>query len=170
LLYYVQAFLGQYIHDRRSKLARLGPVTHPHPPLNILHIVLGVSVISIAFCQVGILIIDAIFNHLNFLSGLHWDAMVGDHHPARSYRKLGTPYVESLDTCTSFEQQSFESCRFILPSLKVLFLAYFGGYALLPRQFRQEREAAAGSHRPVASDDHGQSTPLLAEDREGAPS
>jgi len=93
--------------------------------------------------------------------------MVGDNHPARAYHKLGTPYVESLDTRTSFEQQSLESCHFIHPSLKILFLAYFGGYALLPRQFRQEREAAAGT---VASDGHSQSTPLLAEERDAASS
>ena len=53
LLYYAQVMLGRYIHERRGKLARLGPITHPHPPLNILHIILGVSIITLSFFQVS---------------------------------------------------------------------------------------------------------------------
>ncbi|KAF8162972.1 hypothetical protein B0H34DRAFT_693600 [Crassisporium funariophilum] len=51
-MYYAQVLLGRYIHARRNRLAKLGPITHPHPPLNILHIVLGVSIIGLAFAQV----------------------------------------------------------------------------------------------------------------------
>jgi len=33
-------------------LAEIGPITRPHPPLNILHICFGVSIIGLAFFQV----------------------------------------------------------------------------------------------------------------------
>lgn len=52
LIYYAQAYLGRYIHDRRDRLAKLGPITNPHPPLNILHIVLGVAILGLSFFQV----------------------------------------------------------------------------------------------------------------------
>ncbi|KAF8803534.1 hypothetical protein BYT27DRAFT_7195372 [Phlegmacium glaucopus] len=51
-LYYAQVALGHYIHERFTKLAKIGPVTHPHPPVNILHICLGVSIIGLSFFQV----------------------------------------------------------------------------------------------------------------------
>jgi hypothetical protein len=91
--------------------------------------------------------------------------MVGGRHKPRSHYKLGTPSLESLDTCASLNTALSDSDVIPLSS-KILFLAYFGGYALLPRQFRQERDAASGAYRPVQSDtsiSHGQSTPLLAE-------
>lgn len=46
--------LGRYIHEQRNKLADQGPITHPHPPLNILHICLGVSIIGLSFFQVSL--------------------------------------------------------------------------------------------------------------------
>ena len=52
---------------------------------------------------------------------------------------------------------------------KVLFVAYFGGYILLPRQFQMEQAAAGGAYGPVPteiSNGQGQSTPLLAEEHE----
>lgn len=52
LLYYAQVLLGRYIHNRRMDLAKLGPVTQPHPPLNIFHICLGISIIGLSFLQV----------------------------------------------------------------------------------------------------------------------
>jgi uncharacterized membrane protein YozB (DUF420 family) len=51
-LYCAQVMLGRYIHERRNRLARIGPITRPHPPLNILHICLGISIIGLAFFQV----------------------------------------------------------------------------------------------------------------------
>jgi len=51
-LYYAQVLLGRYIHEQRNKLAEIGPITRPHPPLNILHICFGVSIIGLAFFQV----------------------------------------------------------------------------------------------------------------------
>lgn len=51
-LYYAQVMLGRYIHKQRNKLAEMGPITRPHPPLNIFHIFLGVSIIGLAFFQV----------------------------------------------------------------------------------------------------------------------
>ncbi|KAF9483777.1 hypothetical protein BDN70DRAFT_928938 [Pholiota conissans] len=51
-VYYVQVLLGRYIHNRRIALSKLGPVTNNHPPLNILHICLGVSIIGLSFFQV----------------------------------------------------------------------------------------------------------------------
>jgi len=51
-LYYAQVVLGRYIHQQRNRLAEIGPITRPHPPLNILHICLGVSIIGLAFFQV----------------------------------------------------------------------------------------------------------------------
>jgi len=52
LLYYAQVMLGRYIHEQRNKLAAIGPITRPHPPPNILHICLGVSIIGLSFFQV----------------------------------------------------------------------------------------------------------------------
>jgi len=55
--------------------------------------------------------------------------------------------------------------------IPILFIAYFGGYTLLPRQFQLEREGGAGAYRSDPSDVSnglGQSTPLLAEEQEGA--
>ncbi|KAJ6455784.1 hypothetical protein C8R45DRAFT_845413, partial [Mycena sanguinolenta] len=46
-LYGVQLLLGRYIHSRRDVVGR-----PPHPPSNILHAVLGVSIITGAFFQV----------------------------------------------------------------------------------------------------------------------
>jgi len=51
-LYYAQVALGRYIHEQRNRLAEIGPITRPHPPLNILHICCGVSIIGLAFFQV----------------------------------------------------------------------------------------------------------------------
>ncbi|KAJ6546480.1 hypothetical protein DFH09DRAFT_927084 [Mycena vulgaris] len=46
-LYLGQLFLGRYIHARRAVAERA-----PHPPSNIVHAVLGVSTIALAFLQV----------------------------------------------------------------------------------------------------------------------
>jgi hypothetical protein len=46
-LYGVQLTLGRYIHSHRNVEGR-----RPHPPSNILHAVLGISVITLAFVQV----------------------------------------------------------------------------------------------------------------------
>jgi len=46
-LYLVQLFLGRYIHSRRAVEGR--PL---HPPSNILHAVLGISIVALAFLQV----------------------------------------------------------------------------------------------------------------------
>ncbi|KAJ7343679.1 hypothetical protein DFH08DRAFT_234655 [Mycena albidolilacea] len=46
-LYGAQLFLGRYIHARRDAAGR-----SPHPPSNILHAVLGISTIALAFLQV----------------------------------------------------------------------------------------------------------------------
>jgi len=46
-LYLVQLFVGRYIHSRRAAVGR--PL---HPPSNILHAVLGISIIALAFLQV----------------------------------------------------------------------------------------------------------------------
>ncbi|PFH52356.1 hypothetical protein AMATHDRAFT_139927 [Amanita thiersii Skay4041] len=45
-LYYLQITLGRYIHRNRAMNVR------PHPPSNILHVVLGLTVIALAFFQV----------------------------------------------------------------------------------------------------------------------
>ncbi|KAJ7273512.1 hypothetical protein B0H12DRAFT_1215551 [Mycena haematopus] len=45
--YGTQLFLGRYIHNRRDVVGR-----PPHPPSNILHAVLGISIITLAFLQV----------------------------------------------------------------------------------------------------------------------
>ncbi|KAF9533399.1 hypothetical protein CPB83DRAFT_845199 [Crepidotus variabilis] len=105
LVYYAQVYLGRYIHARRNQLAKQGPIKAPHPPLNILHIVLGVSIIGLSFFQVR--------------SGLQWwEALTG--------RGAITPWAWPLWHIWGL----------------VFFVAYFVGYAFLPRQLRMEREAA----------------------------
>lgn len=48
ILYYIQLSLGRYIHKRRASAP---PNASNHPPSNILHVVLGLSVITLAFVQ-----------------------------------------------------------------------------------------------------------------------
>ncbi|KAF8061487.1 hypothetical protein FPV67DRAFT_1509180 [Lyophyllum atratum] len=47
-LYYLQVALGRYIHRRRLSAP---PNASHHPPTNILHVVLGLSIITLAFVQ-----------------------------------------------------------------------------------------------------------------------
>lgn len=80
---------------------------------------------------------------------------------------MGTSGLENLVTCKLRLSKLLPD---IIPLyFKILFIAYFGGYTLLPRQFRMEQEAAGGDYRPVPteiSNGQGQSTPLLAEEHE----
>ncbi|KAJ7109176.1 hypothetical protein C8R44DRAFT_884252 [Mycena epipterygia] len=46
VLYLGQLFLGRYIHAKHT-------VEKPHPPSNILHAVLGISIIALAFLQIN---------------------------------------------------------------------------------------------------------------------
>ncbi|KAF8892623.1 hypothetical protein BD779DRAFT_1610165 [Infundibulicybe gibba] len=48
IIYYAQVALGRYIHRRKVQSP---PTAKPHPPSNILHIVLGISTIFLAFLQ-----------------------------------------------------------------------------------------------------------------------
>lgn len=50
VLYLLQVGLGRYIHRRRA--AGLVPSNKHHPPSNILHVLMGISVITFAFVQV----------------------------------------------------------------------------------------------------------------------
>ncbi|KXN82533.1 hypothetical protein AN958_02384 [Leucoagaricus sp. SymC.cos] len=50
-LYLLQVWLGRYIHRRRAE--GLVPNNKPHPPSNVLHVCLGISVIAFAFFQTG---------------------------------------------------------------------------------------------------------------------
>ncbi|KDR73470.1 hypothetical protein GALMADRAFT_251147 [Galerina marginata CBS 339.88] len=127
-IYYAQVLLGRYIHKRRLQLAQLGPITRPHPPLNILHIALGVSIIALAFFQVR--------------SGLEWWETLTGRGPI-----------------TSWALPLWKAWIVVLP------VAYFAGYALLPRQLRLEREAAYAP-LAVASSDRDDRSHLLAEDDE----
>ncbi|RXW24173.1 hypothetical protein EST38_g1673 [Candolleomyces aberdarensis] len=49
-LYAAQVLLGRFIHRRRVEST--APITKPHPPLNILHVVIGLLLIAFAFFQV----------------------------------------------------------------------------------------------------------------------
>ncbi|KAH9483737.1 Cytochrome b561 and DOMON domain-containing protein [Psilocybe cubensis] len=120
LVYYTQVFLGRYIHNRRNELAKLGPITQPHPPLNIFHIVLGI-----------------------IRSGMQWWETLTGRGPI-----------------TNWALPLWKAWIVILP------LAYFGGYALLPRQFRLEKESAYAPLPVAATEDRAQSTRLLGEDEE----
>ncbi|PPQ64690.1 hypothetical protein CVT26_002780 [Gymnopilus dilepis] len=135
LVYYAQVLLGRYIHERRNKLAKLGPITRPHPPLNILHICLGVSIIGLSFFQVKIIVV------FHVRSGLEWwETLTGRGPIANWALPLWKAWIV------------------ILP------VAYFGGYVLLPRQLRLEREAAF-----VPISEANPTTHLLADDEEERP-
>ncbi|KAF8911940.1 hypothetical protein CPB84DRAFT_1760813 [Gymnopilus junonius] len=126
LAYFAQVLLGRYIHERRNRLAKLGPITRAHPPLNILHIVLGVSIIGLSFFQIR--------------SGLEWWETLTGRGPIASWTL-----------------PLWKAWIVILP------VAYFGGYALLPRQLRLERETG---FTPISE---SQTTHLLADDEEERP-
>ncbi|KAJ7940845.1 hypothetical protein B0H13DRAFT_2299809 [Mycena leptocephala] len=67
-LYIGQLLLGRYIHSRKSV-----PERPPHPPSNILHAVLGISIVVLAFLQVR--------------SGFwEWSMRTGQQDVSRSYR------------------------------------------------------------------------------------
>ncbi|KAJ7134959.1 hypothetical protein C8R43DRAFT_1132875 [Mycena crocata] len=96
-LYLGQLFLGRYIHARRAQPGRA-----PHPPSNILHAVLGISVIFLAFLQVR--------------SGFgEWSMRTGQRDVSR------------------WCHDALAAWAVLLPIL------YFGGLALLRRQFAQEQ-------------------------------
>ncbi|KAG6844495.1 hypothetical protein H0H87_006569 [Tephrocybe sp. NHM501043] len=64
----LQVALGRYIHHRKTEKA-LPETAQPHPPSNILHVVLGLAIIAIAFAQVR--------------SGMkEWKMATGDTHIA----------------------------------------------------------------------------------------
>ena len=52
LAYWLQVLLGRFIHARRLERLKLGPITDNHPPCNIFHIFLGVTIVTLAFFQV----------------------------------------------------------------------------------------------------------------------
>lgn len=54
MLYLLQVWLGRYIHRRRAE--GLVPANKPHPPSNILHVCLGLLVMTLAFFQVHVLV------------------------------------------------------------------------------------------------------------------
>ncbi|CAA7267657.1 unnamed protein product [Cyclocybe aegerita] len=128
-IYYAQVLLGRYIHNRRMRVAKLGPITQPHPPLNIVHICLGVSIIGLSLFQVR--------------SGLEWWETLTNRGPI-------SPWAWPLWTAWTV----------ILP------VAYFTGYILLPRQLRQEREAAYAPIPAATLEARSQASHLLAEEEE----
>ncbi|KAF7304730.1 Cytochrome b561 domain-containing protein [Mycena kentingensis (nom. inval.)] len=95
-LYITQIVLGRFIHAQHGTAGRA-----PHPPTNILHVLLGISVVALAFFQVR--------------SGL---AEYASH--------MGQPDAAWCHTLWSI-------WGLVLPVL------YFGGLALLKRQFVQEK-------------------------------
>ncbi|KAG6821146.1 hypothetical protein H0H93_005366 [Arthromyces matolae] len=49
IMYYFQVALGRWVHHRREKNALTAKL---HPPVNIVHVLLGLSLIAVAFAQV----------------------------------------------------------------------------------------------------------------------
>ncbi|KAG6896113.1 hypothetical protein C0992_010254 [Termitomyces sp. T32_za158] len=79
-LYYLQIALGRYIHRRRENST---PTMGPHPPSNVLHVILGLATIAIAFYQV--------------LSGMReWKMSAGDSHIAHWCHLLWKIWVITL--------------------------------------------------------------------------
>ncbi|KAG6887530.1 hypothetical protein C0995_014633 [Termitomyces sp. Mi166 len=79
-LYYLQIALGRYIHRQRENAASAGRL---HPPSNVLHVILGLSIIGIAFAQV--------------LSGMkEWKMSTGDTHIAHWCHILWKVWVLAL--------------------------------------------------------------------------
>jgi hypothetical protein len=95
--------------------------------------------------------------------------MVGDANRSRPNHSLGTSSLENLDRCTCHSDGIGFGIHIHIPFLffiQILPIAYFSGYALLPRQLRQEREAAYEPVLAVASEDLSQTDRLLAEEEE----
>ncbi|KAJ7905294.1 hypothetical protein B0H14DRAFT_2659739 [Mycena olivaceomarginata] len=104
-LYGAQLFLGRYIHARRDAAGS------PHPPSNILHAVLGIATIALAFLQVR--------------SGFGEWTM-----------RTGQPDLSHW-------------CHDLLAAWAVILpVAYFGGLALLKRQFAQEKQGRSYADSP----------------------
>jgi hypothetical protein len=96
--------LGRYIHEQRNKLAEIGPISRPHPPLNILHICFGVSIIGLAFFQVSLMKQNETQATLKLIPtpGPQWFAMVGDSNRTSAHNALGLPFVACMDIGTWF--------------------------------------------------------------------
>ncbi|KAF8633744.1 hypothetical protein AX17_004400 [Amanita inopinata Kibby_2008] len=126
-LYYLQIWLGRFIHQHHSVKKSA------HPRSHVIHVALGITIIGIALFQVR--------------SGLNeWNS------------KMGRPVPEAF-------WLAWRLWTLILP------LAYVGGLALLPRQFRQEKEMGGdyialsdGSSRSSQSRIFGAEEDLVLED------
>jgi len=106
-VYLTQIVLGRFIHAQHGK-----PNRAPHPPTNILHVVVGIIVIAGAFLQVR--------------SGF-----------AEWAERTGQPDVSSW--CHTV----WAVWGLVLPVL------YFGGLALLKKQFAQEKKGATYEDTPT---------------------
>ncbi|KAJ7063110.1 hypothetical protein C8F01DRAFT_1131558 [Mycena amicta] len=105
-LYIAQLFLGRFIHSKHSVVGRA-----PHPPTNILHVVLGITVITLAFIQVR--------------SGFdEWAKKTGQADVAHWCHDVWAMWALALP------------------------VLYFGGLALLKRQFAQEVQGRSYEDTP----------------------
>jgi len=165
LAYYTQVLLGRFIHNRRLELAKLGPITQPHPPLNILHISLGVTIIAFAFFQVTPTYlyfssnISANKHHYRsevvWGGGRHLQVVVQSHPGPILFGGSGSLYVPRHSDPRNCQELILTHFTQLLP------IAYFAGYAMLPRQLRQEREAI---YAPIITEEQSQTDRLLAEE------
>jgi len=106
-LYIAQLFLGRYIHSKNAVPGRV-----PHPPSNIMHAVLGISIVALAFLQVR--------------SGFgEWSKRTGQQDVSR------------------WCHDALALWAIVLPML------YFGGLALLKRQFAQEQQGQTYGDSPA---------------------
>lgn len=100
IVYYAQVFLGRYIHRRRAQ--NLVPADKPHPPSNILHVVLGLTTIGLAFFQVCLILLYPLSNGLHlshhryvvaWMSGRMQLGALQFFHGVMIYGLLGSWYI-----------------------------------------------------------------------------
>lgn len=90
--------------------------------------------------------------------------MVGNSNRTAAHNALGLSFVACMDsgTCLKYRDQKMAGIDILL---QLLPLAYFGGYVLLPRQLRLERESYI--RLPTVPEANAQSSHLL-EEEEGS--
>lgn len=117
VLYFVQAFLGLVIHKLKPKNSVR------RPPQNYMHAALGLLVIGLAFYQV----------RSGF--GTEWPLKTGRSAP----NAVNIVWYVWVVVSFFFRQVQTSLYPYFHPP-KLLPVLYFAGLALLPRQFRQERQ------------------------------
>lgn len=124
ILYLVQLAVGAIIHFVKTPRLMGGR----RPPQNYFHAILGIAIITLAFWQV----------HYGIVT--EWSEATTEIPPPSALRAWKAWIVVRF--IRLFIGRIYELMSIFV---QVIFVLYFGGLALLPRQYRQERLVREGA-------------------------